>query len=67
MSWTLTTVSFFPPGAFTGLLERLQPFVSAEAIALPLPCLPLWLTDDLAITLDLEASYEETCSGLRVA
>jgi hypothetical protein len=34
---------------------------------LPLPCLPLWLTDDLAISLDLEASYEPTCRDLRLA
>ena len=33
---------------------------------LPLPCLPLWLTEDLAITLDLEASYEQTCRDLRI-
>lgn len=33
----------------------------------PLPCLPLWLTDDLAIPLDLEASYEQTCRDLRIA
>jgi len=32
----------------------------------PLPCLPLWLTDDLAISLDLEASYEKTCRDLRI-
>jgi hypothetical protein len=34
---------------------------------LPLPCLPLWLTEDLAIPLDLEASYEKTCRDLRIA
>jgi hypothetical protein len=34
---------------------------------LPLPSLPLWLTEDLAITLDLEASYEQTCRDLRIA
>jgi hypothetical protein len=34
---------------------------------LPLPCLPLWLTEDLAIPLDLEASYEQTCRDLRIA
>jgi hypothetical protein len=34
---------------------------------LPLPCLPLWLTEDLAIPLDLEASYERTCRDLRIA
>lgn len=33
----------------------------------PLPTLPLWLADDLAIALDLEASYEETCRVLRIA
>jgi hypothetical protein len=32
-----------------------------------LPCLPLWLTEDLAIPLDLEASYEQTCRDLRIA
>ena len=35
--------------------------------SLPLPCMPLWLTEDLAIPLDLEASYEQTCSDLRIA
>ncbi len=30
------------------------------------PVLPLWLTDDLAISLDLEASYEQTCGDLRI-
>lgn len=33
----------------------------------PLPRLPLWLTEDLAIPLDLEASYEQTCHDLRIA
>ncbi len=32
----------------------------------PLPCLPLWLTDELAIPLDLETSYEQTCRDLRI-
>ncbi|MGL6074733.1 MAG: DUF4058 family protein [Fimbriiglobus sp.] len=31
-----------------------------------LPSLPLWLTDDFAISLDLEASYEQTCTALRI-
>jgi len=34
---------------------------------LPLPTLPLWLTEDLAVPLDLEASYEQTCRDLRIA
>lgn len=37
------------------------------ALGLPLPCLPLWLTEHLAVPLDLEASYEKTCSDLRIA
>lgn len=34
---------------------------------LPLPRLPLWLTEEFAIPLDLEASYEQTCRDLRIA
>jgi hypothetical protein len=33
----------------------------------PLPTLPLWLSDDLAVSLELEPSYEETCRVLRIA
>jgi hypothetical protein len=32
----------------------------------PLPTLPLWLADNLAVPLDLEPSYEETCRVLRI-
>jgi hypothetical protein len=31
-----------------------------------LPTLPIWLTPDTAIPLDLEASYEQTCKDLRI-
>ncbi len=37
------------------------------AVGAPLPTLPLWLTDQLSVPLELEASYEETCRGLRIA
>jgi len=40
-------------------LETLQ-------IGQPLPTLPLWLADNLAVPLELEASYEETCRILRI-
>ena len=30
-----------------------------------LPKLPLWLRDDLAVPLELESTYEETCGDLR--
>jgi hypothetical protein len=36
------------------------------AIGQPLPTLPHWLADDLAVDLDLEASYEATCRVLRI-
>ena len=32
----------------------------------PLPTLPLWLADNFAVPLELEASYEETCRILRI-
>jgi len=32
-----------------------------------LPILPLWLSETLAISLDLESSYEQTCRDLRIA
>jgi len=32
-----------------------------------LPTLPLWLADDLAVPLELEPTYEETCRVLRIA
>lgn len=36
------------------------------ALGQPLPTLPLWLADDLAVPLELEASYEEACHILRL-
>jgi Protein of unknown function (DUF4058) len=36
------------------------------SIGQPLPTLPLWLADDLAVPVDLESSYEETCRTLRL-
>jgi hypothetical protein len=32
----------------------------------PLPILPLWLSPDLNVPLDLETSYEDTCRALRI-
>jgi Protein of unknown function (DUF4058) len=37
------------------------------AVGQPLPCLPVWLSDTQSVTLDLEASYEETCRTLRTS
>jgi len=33
----------------------------------PLPTLPIWLAENFAVPLDLEACYEETCRALRIA
>jgi hypothetical protein len=38
----------------------------ALALGQPLPTLPLWLAENLAVPLELEASYEETCRILRI-
>jgi hypothetical protein len=39
-----------------------QPLTVGE----PLPTLPLWLADNLAVPLELETSYEDTCRALRI-
>jgi hypothetical protein len=36
------------------------------SIGQSLPTLPIWLKEAWAISLDLEASYEETCRTLRI-
>jgi hypothetical protein len=36
------------------------------AIGERLPCLPVWLSETEHVSLDLEASYEETCRVLRI-
>ena len=45
---------------------RLETWTHALALGQPLPTLPLWLADDLAVPLALEDSYEETCRVLRI-
>jgi hypothetical protein len=37
------------------------------AVGSPLPTLPVWLATDLAVPLELEATYEDTCRALRIA
>jgi hypothetical protein len=37
------------------------------ALGQPLPTLPLWLANDFAVPLELEATYEETCRISRLA
>jgi hypothetical protein len=49
-----------------GQRPRLETWAYPLAVGRALPILPLWLRDDLAVSLDLEASYEETCQVLRI-
>jgi hypothetical protein len=44
----------------------LKAWVHSFAFGQALPTLPLWLDIDLAIPLDLELTYEETCRTLRI-
>ena len=49
-----------------GAEPRFEAWAHALAVAQPLPTLPLWLADNLAVGLELEASYEQTCRFLRI-
>jgi hypothetical protein len=49
-----------------GEVPCLETWAHPLAIGQPLPTLPLWLADNLAVPLELEASYQETCSILRI-
>lgn len=49
-----------------GQKPLLETWAHAFAVGQPLPTLPLWLADDLAVPLELEPSYEETCRVLRI-
>jgi hypothetical protein len=55
----------FPQALFPSAIMTRR-FSPALALGQPLPTLPLWLADDLAIPLELEPSYEETCRVLRI-
>ncbi len=49
-----------------GLRWRLEARPFELMVGAPLPTVPLWLTDVLAVPLDLEKSYEETRQVLRI-
>lgn len=49
-----------------GTRRRIQAWHEPLVVGQPLPTLPLWLSPELAIPLDLESSYEETCRILRM-
>ena len=45
---------------------KLDSWFCPLVIGQPLPSLPLWLSETQRVSLDLEASYEETCRVLRI-
>jgi hypothetical protein len=45
---------------------RLETWATPLALGQRLPMMPLWLASDLAVQLDLESTYEETCRSLRI-
>ncbi len=45
----------------------LETWAQALTLGQPLPTMPLWLADNLALPLELEECYEETCRVLRIA
>ncbi len=49
-----------------GKAGRIEAWKHELAIGQPLPSLPLWLTRDFAVPLELEKTYEQTCQGLRI-
>ena len=49
-----------------GRRTKLDTWSRALSIGQPLPILPVWLSRTETLTLDLEASYEETCRVLRI-
>ena len=52
--------------ARTGDVWLLETWTQTLTLGRPLPTLPLWLADNLAVPLELELSYEETCRILRL-
>ena len=45
---------------------KLEAWSRPLAIGQPLPSLPVWLSETQTVSLDLEASYQETCRVLRI-
>lgn len=53
-------------GRKIGHRPRLETWAYPLAVGQPLPTLPVWLAEDLRVSLELEASYEDACSALRI-
>lgn len=46
--------------------SRIKAWAYPLEVGESLPSLPIWLSDELAISLDLDASYEDVCRALRI-
>jgi hypothetical protein len=44
----------------------LETWAQSLELGQPLPTVPLWLADNLAVPLELEESYEQSCSILNI-
>lgn len=53
-------------GTRKGNLWKLEAYEHSLSIGSPLPTLPLWLDDENYVALELESTYEEACSSLRI-
>jgi hypothetical protein len=49
-----------------GGIPKLATWAYPLAVGQPLPTLPIWLSDELNVSLELDPSYEETCRVLRI-
>lgn len=53
-------------GRRMGARWRLETWEHELAVGAPLPTLPLWLSEESMVPVELEATYEETCRSLRI-
>lgn len=53
-------------GRKVGQSTRLESWAYPLIVGEVLPSIPIWLTEDFNVPLDLEGSYEETCRVLRI-
>jgi hypothetical protein len=60
------SATFLPLAAWDHPFAAVQTWSNTLALGQPFPTLPLWLTGQLAMPVDLEQSYEQACHELRI-
>jgi hypothetical protein len=45
---------------------QLEAWTQSLSLGKPLPTMPLWLADNLAVPLELDESYEQSCGILNI-